>query len=152
MVIKATVFEAQKLIIFACFQWQFLNVFFKYTGKGFYNELVNFMISGEIYALKLVSLNGIKKWRDLMCPTNFETGKKTSPNSIRALYGSSMTKNASHGSDSIESAQRELEFYFATKNNEFYYQQIDYYRKYDKQLRRYIWNWYCMVFFVLALF
>merc|ERR1711902_438304 len=61
--------------------------------------------------------DGIKAWRTLMGPTNFETAKKEAPNSIRALYASSMTKNASHGSDSVESAKRELEFYFPTKQN-----------------------------------
>eukprot|EP01084_Bolivina_argentea_P255191 429143_1 len=94
------------------------SFYIEHKGKGFFNELINFMCSGEIYALKLQSTNGIKKWRDLMGPTNFETAKKESPNSIRALYGSSMTKNASHGSDSIDSAKRELEFYFNSKNNE----------------------------------
>merc|ERR1712232_1389044 len=62
--------------------------------------------------------NGIKAWRDLMGPTNFETAKQESPNCIRALYASSMTKNASHGSDSVESAARELEFYFPSATNE----------------------------------
>ena len=73
------------------------------------------MSSGPIYALKLEKENGIKAWRDLMGPTNFETAKKEAPNSIRALYASSMTKNASHGSDSITSAVRELNFYFPQK-------------------------------------
>eukprot|EP01084_Bolivina_argentea_P169488 293806_1 len=48
-----------------------------------------------------------------MGPTNFETAKKESPNSLRALYGSSMTCNATHGSDSVSSAVRELNFYFS---------------------------------------
>merc|ERR1712130_370156 len=90
----------------------------EHKGKGFFDELIGFMISGPIYALKLRGTNGIKKWRDLMGPTNFEVAKEQSPNCMRALYGSSMTKNASHGSDSVESAARELEFYFPTKSNE----------------------------------
>lgn len=90
----------------------------EHKGKGFFGELVDFMVSGPIYALKLRGTNGIKAWRDLMGPTNFETAKQESPESIRALYASSMTKNASHGSDSTESAARELEFYFPTASNE----------------------------------
>jgi len=89
----------------------------EHKGKGFFEELVNFMISGPIYALKLRASNGIAKWRSLMGPTNFETAKQEAPNSIRALYASSMTKNASHGSDSVESAQRELEFHFPATGN-----------------------------------
>jgi len=86
----------------------------EHKGKGFFEELVGFMVSGPIYALKLRASNGIMKWRGLMGPTNFETAKQEAPNSIRALYASSMTKNASHGSDSEESARRELEFHFPT--------------------------------------
>merc|ERR1712242_395390 len=89
----------------------------EHKGKGFFGELVEFMVSGPIYALKLGASNAILKWRSLMGPTNFETAKQEAPQSIRALYASSMTKNASHGSDSVESAKRELEFYFPTKQN-----------------------------------
>ena len=73
---------------------------------------MSFMVSGPIYALKLSASNGILKWRGLMGPTNFEVAKEEAPSSIRALYASSMTKNASHGSDSAESAKRELDFFF----------------------------------------
>jgi len=89
----------------------------EHKGKGFYGELVEFMISGPIYALKLGASGAILKWRGLMGPTNFEVAKQEAPQSIRALYASSMTKNASHGSDSVESAKKELEFHFPTKEN-----------------------------------
>merc|ERR1711994_219219 len=89
----------------------------EHKGKGFFAELVKFMTSGPIVAMKLERENAIKHWRSVMGPTNFETARKEAPDSIRALYASSMTKNASHGSDSVESAKRELEFYFATKEN-----------------------------------
>ena len=79
----------------------------EHKGKGFFDELVAFMVSGPIYALKLRKTNAIKAWRDLMGPTNFEVAKEQSPNCMRALYGSSMTKNATHGSDAVESAARE---------------------------------------------
>merc|ERR1712154_610787 len=73
---------------------------------------ISFMLSGELIALKLEKENAIAAWRTLMGPTNFETAKKEAPQSIRALYASSMTKNASHGSDSVSAAVRELNFYF----------------------------------------
>merc|ERR1712130_486802 len=84
----------------------------EHQGKGFFDELVAFMTSGPVLAMKLEKADAIKGWRTLMGPTNFETAKKEAPQSIRALYASSMTKNASHGSDSVSAAVRELNFYF----------------------------------------
>merc|ERR1712079_414860 len=84
---------------------------------GFFDDLIEFMTSGPVLAMKLEKADAIKGWRTLMGPTNFEVAKEQAPQSIRALYASSMTKNASHGSDSVESAKRELEFHFPTKEN-----------------------------------
>ena len=47
-----------------------------------------------------------------MGATNPENAKRESPKSLRASYGTSITKNAVHGSDSIDSAERELGFFF----------------------------------------
>ena len=84
----------------------------EHNGRSFFGELVEFMISGPIVAMRLRAVDAVKRWRTLMGPTNFEEAKKTAPDSIRALYGESMTKNASHGSDAFESADRELNFFF----------------------------------------
>ena len=70
------------------------------------------MTSGEIYALKLEKCDAIKAWRALMGPTNSETARKDAPNSIRALFGTDVQQNATHGSDSEKSAERELKFFF----------------------------------------
>ena len=70
------------------------------------------MTSGEIYALKLRRENGIVSWRTLMGPTNAEQARKDSPNCIRALFGKNIQENATHGSDSPASAERECNFYF----------------------------------------
>ena len=56
--------------------------------------------------------NAVKLWRDKMGATNPDDAKQQSPNSIRAQYGLSITKNAVHGSDSNTSAIRELGFFF----------------------------------------
>ena len=56
--------------------------------------------------------NAVRKWRDLMGPTNAAEAKKTHPNSIRAQFGKDITENACHGSDSVVSADRELGFFF----------------------------------------
>eukprot|EP01083_Nonionella_stella_P066349 174673_1 len=110
-----TILESQKLRLD---KERAQSFYIEHKDRGFYGELVDFMVSGDIYALKLRGMNGIAKWRELMGPTNFEEAKQQSPNSIRALYASNMTQNASHGSDSVESASRELEFFFPTKSNE----------------------------------
>ena len=70
------------------------------------------MVSGPIYALKLEKADAIKSWRALMGPTKFEVAQKEAPNSLRATFASDTTKNAVHGSDSADSAARELDFFF----------------------------------------
>lgn len=80
-----------------------------HKGKGFFEELINFIISGPIIVLALEKENAVKAWRDLMGatdPTKAEAG------SIRKLYGSSKGENATHGSDLPENAQIEVAFFF----------------------------------------
>lgn len=81
----------------------------EHKDKLFFNSLVNYMISGPIVVMALKKENAIKYWRDLMGATNPE---KASVGSLRAMFGSSLTENAVHGSDSQKSAQRELQFFF----------------------------------------
>ncbi|ETO25040.1 hypothetical protein RFI_12103 [Reticulomyxa filosa] len=88
------------------------NFYAEHRGKKFYDELCTFMTSGPTIALLLEKADAIKEWRRVMGPTSVETAKKEAPNSIRALYGENVTKNAAHGSDSPESAKREVGFFF----------------------------------------
>lgn len=64
------------------------------------------MTSDFAVGIELISNNAIKKWRTLLGPTNSLTAKKESPQSLRALYGIDGTKNACHGSDAPETANR----------------------------------------------
>jgi len=84
----------------------------EHRGKPFYDNLCTFMISGPTLILMLEKNNAVKEWRRVMGPTSIEEAKKSAPNSIRAKYGDNITKNAAHGSDSPESAKRELDFFF----------------------------------------
>lgn len=84
----------------------------EHYGKGFYNELINFMSSDYIVGMELVKKDAVKAWRDFIGPTNLETARRDAPYSLRSLYGSSGGKNAVHGSDSNESASREINFVF----------------------------------------
>ncbi|EDW00295.1 nucleoside diphosphate kinase 6 [Drosophila grimshawi] len=84
----------------------------EHKGKFFYQRLTSFMQSGPCYALILQSESCIQKWRQLMGPTKVFRAVYTEPDSIRALYGLSDTRNACHGSDSEASAMREIGILF----------------------------------------
>ncbi|XP_033170561.1 nucleoside diphosphate kinase 6 [Drosophila mauritiana] len=84
----------------------------EHKGKYFYHRLTSFMNSGPSYALILQSEACIQKWRSLLGPTKVFRAVYADPNCIRALYGLSDTRNACHGSDSEESALREISILF----------------------------------------
>ena len=78
--------------------------------RPFYNDLVNFMSSGPIVAAVLEKDNAVQAYRDYIGATD---PTKAAPGTIRALYGTSLEKNAVHGSDSDENAQAEANFFFS---------------------------------------
>jgi nucleoside diphosphate kinase len=80
----------------------------EHAGKSFFGDLVSFMTSGPIVKLILEKEGAILGWRALLGPTNSLTAKTEAPESLRALYGIDGTQNAAHGSDSPESAAREI--------------------------------------------
>uniref|UniRef100_A0A7S0R1P3 Nucleoside diphosphate kinase n=1 Tax=Pyramimonas obovata TaxID=1411642 RepID=A0A7S0R1P3_9CHLO len=84
----------------------------EHKGKPFYDNLVNFMSSGPLMALVLAKSDAILAWRSLMGPTNSLKAREEAPKSLRALYGTDGTCNATHGSDSVASACREIRFFF----------------------------------------
>ena len=65
--------------------------------------------------LELSGPNAIKKWREIIGPTNSEKARAEAPSSVRALFGTDGQRNAAHGSDAPESAARELALMFADK-------------------------------------
>ena len=84
----------------------------EHRGKFFFPRLTSFMSSGPVYLLVLSKPGAIAHWRLLCGPTNSNTARLDKPNSLRALYGDDGTANAVHGSDSVESAEREICFFF----------------------------------------
>lgn len=78
--------------------------------RPFYNDLVSFMSSGPVVAAILEKENAVQSYRDYIGATNPENAEA---GTIRALYGTSLEKNAVHGSDSDENAQIEAGFFFA---------------------------------------
>ncbi len=87
----------------------------EHKGKNFYEGLVNFVTSDLVVGLELVKKNAIQNWRDCIGPTDSEKARKEAPNSIRAYFGTDGRKNAVHGSDSSQSATRELDLFFGQK-------------------------------------
>jgi len=83
----------------------------EHVGKPFYHTLESFMIEGPVVVICLEGDNAITQWRNLMGATN---PAMAADGTLRAKFGESHTKNATHGSDSLESASRELAFFFKT--------------------------------------
>jgi nucleoside diphosphate kinase len=84
----------------------------EHAGKPFFQKLVAFMSSGPLLAMVLAKEDAIVAWRALMGPTNSLTAKETEPTCLRARFGTDGTQNATHGSDSVASATREIRFFF----------------------------------------
>ncbi|XP_059477660.1 nucleoside diphosphate kinase 6 [Neocloeon triangulifer] len=84
----------------------------EHKGRFFYNRLVNFMISGPIEVQVLAKEDAIKEWRRLLGPTKVFRAIFSEPDSLRGRFGLTDTRNALHGSDSEESAAKEIKFFF----------------------------------------
>ena len=80
-----------------------------HQSKPFYNELCSYLSSGPIVVMILEGENAVAINRKLMGATN---PKDAEENTIRKLYGISIDKNSVHGSDSIENAKIEIDFFF----------------------------------------
>ena len=83
-----------------------------HQSKPFYNELCNYLSSGPIVVMILEGKNAVSTNRKLMGATNPQDAE---PNTIRKLYGISIDKNSVHGSDSIDNAKKEIDFFLKTE-------------------------------------
>ena len=77
--------------------------------KPFYNDLCTYLSSGPIVVMVLEKENAVLANRDLMGATN---PKDAAEGTIRKKYGISIDKNSVHGSDSIDNAKIEIDFFF----------------------------------------
>ena len=80
--------------------------------RPFFNDLVEFMISGPVVVMVLEGEDAVAKNRKLMGATN---PKEAEPGTIRADFADSIDANAVHGSDSVENAAIEIDFFFARR-------------------------------------
>lgn len=81
--------------------------------RPFYGELVSFMTSGPVVAMVLEKDNAVKANREIMGATNPE---EAAEGTIRKQFATNIEKNAVHGSDSLENAEKEIAFFFSAKN------------------------------------
>ena len=80
-----------------------------HQSKPFFNDLCEYLASGPIEVIILEGENAIPANRKIMGATN---PKEAEDGTIRKLYGISIDKNSVHGSDSIQNAKKEIEFFF----------------------------------------
>jgi len=83
-----------------------------HAERPFFKDLVEFMISGPVVVTVLEGENAMQKNRDLMGATNPEEAEA---GTIRADFAQSIDANAVHGSDSVENAVNEINFFFAQR-------------------------------------
>ena len=85
-----------------------------HQSKPFYNDLCDYLSSGPIVVMILEGENAVAANRKIMGATN---PKDAEENTIRKLYGISIDKNSVHGSDSIDNAKKEIDFFFLRISN-----------------------------------
>ncbi|XP_059643122.1 probable nucleoside diphosphate kinase 5 isoform X2 [Cornus florida] len=84
----------------------------EHSTKSFFPSLVKYMTSGPVLIMVLEKVNAVTDWRALIGPTDAHKAKVTHPHSVRAMCGVDSEKNCVHGSDSPQSAAREIGFFF----------------------------------------
>jgi nucleoside-diphosphate kinase len=82
-----------------------------HKDKPFYNSLTDFMSSGPVVVMVIEGESAISKVREIMGATN---PKDAAPGTIRADFATNVEKNTVHGSDSPESANFEIPYFFST--------------------------------------
>jgi nucleoside-diphosphate kinase len=82
----------------------------EHSERGFFKDLVAFMISGPVIMQVLEGENAVLKHREIMGATN---PKEAAAGTIRADFAASIDENAVHGSDAVETAKREIAYFFS---------------------------------------
>ena len=100
------IYKEKKIHITKSEAEQFYKV---HETKPFYNDLCAYLSSGPIVVMILEHENAVLRNRDLMGATN---PKDAEQGTIRKKYGISIDKNSVHGSDSVENAKIEIDFFF----------------------------------------
>mmetsp|Transcript_15477 Transcript_15477/g.22460 ORF Transcript_15477/g.22460 Transcript_15477/m.22460 type:complete len:481 (+) Transcript_15477:1590-3032(+) len=90
-----------------------INLYAKLKGEDFFQELLDYMMSGPVQILLLTMNEGdpIETWRNLIGPREPSEAKLKAPESLRAVYGTSVVKNELHGSLTSYQAAREIDIF-----------------------------------------
>lgn len=83
--------------------------YIEHKERPFFGELVSFMTSGPVLLMVLEGENAVARNREIMGATN---PAEAAENTLRKLYAKSLGENAVHGSDSLASAEREINYFF----------------------------------------
>lgn len=81
-----------------------------HAERPFFGALVEFMTEGPILAMVLEGDDAIKRWRELMGPTN---AKEAPKDTLRGQFGTDIERNATHGSDAEDTAAFEVGYFFS---------------------------------------
>jgi nucleoside-diphosphate kinase len=83
--------------------------YIEHKERPFFNSLVTFMTSAPVVLMVLEGENAVERNREIMGATNPKDAKE---GTLRKLYAASIEANAVHGSDSLQSAEREISYFF----------------------------------------
>eukprot|EP00835_Amoeboradix_gromovi_P002889 NODE_174_length_15906_cov_0.510533.p8 type:complete len:218 gc:universal NODE_174_length_15906_cov_0.510533:13306-13959(+) len=84
----------------------------EHADRDFFGDLIEYIKSGPVTALVLEREDAVNHWRSILGPTDSKAARTENPDSIRAKYGKDKQRNACHGSDGQENAEREIAFFF----------------------------------------
>ena len=82
----------------------------EHKERSFFNELVEYMVSGPVVVQVLEGENAVAHHRDIMGATN---PANAAEGTVRKLFAESIERNSVHGSDSVASSKREVSFFFS---------------------------------------
>ncbi|KAB2025834.1 hypothetical protein ERO13_D06G149600v2 [Gossypium hirsutum] len=111
-VILESGFEISKEMVIQLDEQDAANFYAEHSSKIFFTDLIRYMTSGPVLVMILEKEDAVAHWRNLIGPTDAGKAKITHPHSIRAMCGIDLEKNCIHGSDSHQSAEREIAFFF----------------------------------------
>jgi nucleoside-diphosphate kinase len=83
--------------------------YYVHRDKPFFGSLMEFMTSGPVVLMALEGVDAIKRWRSLMGATN---PQKAEPGTIRRDMATSIERNVAHGSDAVDTASFEVNYFF----------------------------------------
>jgi nucleoside-diphosphate kinase len=104
-------FEIAALKMVRLTRYQAEEFYAVHRERSFYPGLIEFMTSGPVVVMVLKHENAVEQYRKLMGPTD---PSKATKGTIRAEFGVNTQMNAVHGSDSVENAHKEANFFFSS--------------------------------------